>query len=804
MAKVKLNDGQFTVLQENIEKAKQAMTEAIDDIWQVNFENLYQNFVGNGFLDDLYKDAESSYHAIAGASGVGLGAAGAATCAAGAGLMGTSASAVIAAIPVIGSIPVAGWIIAGIICLVLIGIGIAHLVKAGTTPDWKYEARDIFVQLLEQCVGGVEPNYIAQENLQTKLENCKLSLQQILFAIAEFNSQFANLDEAAKEVGLGDKVQYADDGITVKDINTTINIDGTEVSTSVSGAMNAFFTYTSTVTAAEIEAEYLHQKYPDLDIDFAEIVKRANGFMTDTLNSGLYTKEFIDTLLPTYSVSLDDAKNSVTGATGLGLEGLETLLGKSGDLLGDIGLYAGLIGTSFIPLDKDKWPEDLIGDGAKDTNPPDTTGPEDTTPSGTSCGNKGCSSSGCSSRGCGGCGGATPTTPSTPTSPDTTPTTPVSTPDTEPSTEPGNNVEIENIDETKIPEEEYKFEYGMGDNVDYDKLAREAYEFGDGAEEIAKHQQELLEEIEKAYEDGNLDGLRAKLKEYGFSTPEIEAILADKYQCIKTMMYCDKREILAAKARELAAADGIKDYDTKFDDKIDYDKELSGEKPNDLLMLASEDETCVNAYKAMGEAKTAYEKAISDANPYITKANENKKVMEDLKKKYEKEFDSEDTTKWSEAAAKEYNDAIKTYNESAQAAATQIASVEAAKQVYTDARTAFETAENNYYEQIRNDQATQDNTNNVEDPANQNDGNNNNDNSDNQNNENQQVTELHTDNVVFDENGDVVFDMNNGQVQGASLDTSTLNLDSSVSVNDPAADTSKTTLDTSDIDHLIS
>ena len=173
--------------------------------------------------------------------------------------------------------------------------------------------------------------------------------------------------------------------------------------TTVAEAMNAFYTYTATVTAAEIEASYLHEKYPDLDIDFSAIVKNANGFMSDTLSSGLYSKEFIETILPTYDVSVDDAKGSVTGATGLSLDGLEALLGNNKNLLGDIGLYAGLIGTGFLPLGGEgqpDWPEDIRGpkDTTPDTTPSGDTTPE-TQPSKTpgGCTNSGCSSSGCSS-----------------------------------------------------------------------------------------------------------------------------------------------------------------------------------------------------------------------------------------------------------------------------------------------------------------------------------------------------------------------------------------------------------------------
>jgi hypothetical protein len=216
----------------------------------------------------------------------------------------------------------------------------------------------------------------------------------------------------------------------------------------------------------------------------------------------------------------------------------------------------------------------------------------------------------------------------------------------------------------------------------------------------------------------------------------------------------------------------------------------------------------------MSDAKDAYQKAINEANPFIKKINDNKKSMDEIKAKYEKEFDSTDTKKWSEEAAKEYNEAIKTYNASVKEAATSMAAVEAAKNTYTEARTAFETAENNYYEQIRNDHAqqnTDDSTHNIDDGSNggnNNEGNDNN-NGDNNGDNNQKTdeskTDLHTDNIVFNESGDIVFDMNNnGQVQGATLDTGQVNLDAPAGTDTPTGNEDKTSLDTSDLSSLIS
>ena len=53
MAKVKINDGQYSEIQTNIEKALLALEEA-KELWGTNFDNLYHNFVTNGFLDTTF------------------------------------------------------------------------------------------------------------------------------------------------------------------------------------------------------------------------------------------------------------------------------------------------------------------------------------------------------------------------------------------------------------------------------------------------------------------------------------------------------------------------------------------------------------------------------------------------------------------------------------------------------------------------------------------------------------------------------------------------------------------------------
>ena len=43
MAKVKICNSDFEEIETNITNAKDAMTSLMDDVWQVNFENLYYN-----------------------------------------------------------------------------------------------------------------------------------------------------------------------------------------------------------------------------------------------------------------------------------------------------------------------------------------------------------------------------------------------------------------------------------------------------------------------------------------------------------------------------------------------------------------------------------------------------------------------------------------------------------------------------------------------------------------------------------------------------------------------------------------
>ena len=634
MAKVMINNSEFSEIQKHIDLAKQHATEAIEDIWETEFSNLYNNFITNGFLEALYKDAESQFNRLFGTGTLIIGGGGAI-------VSGCAASAVASGVTLAGvaaCIPVAGWIIAAIILGILAIIGIAYLVKSFSSIQFKYDAKNVFEALLTECATCTQTNYLALENVETKIENVRLSLQSVLFKIADFQTKYANLEAAAADAGV--ETQLASDGTTVLGIKTEVTVDGQKIETTTSDAMNAFFTYSDTVMNAEIAGDYLQREY-GYDVNFADIVKNANAFMTNTLKSGLYSHEFVEQILPS-NPSYDDAVAAAQGAANLSAEEIKKLL-ENGTLdpnnPNDAGLFGSLLGTAFLGV---------VGNGDKkdDSKKPDNPVGPDNPGGGTVTGPGG----GYYPSGPGGgypSGGTTTDSEKDPEE------------NEEEESETGTDVELEEIEEIEIPEEEIKPDFG---EVDYDQLARDEYEFGQSVDDIVNHRNELMAEFEKAYETGDLSEIEVSLKKYGFSDAEVEAILDDRFKCYRAMLEGDERTILAEKAVALAAADGITDYQTHWTDKPNYN-DLSSDGPSELLTIRSNDETIRQLKVDLDTAKANYKTIVDETNTMVKEASANKAKVAELKAKFDKEFGA-DESKWSKEAVAEYKEAVKASDDS--------------------------------------------------------------------------------------------------------------------------------------------
>ncbi len=654
MAKVKINETEYETLENHLTTSYELLGEA-SQIWGDNFENLYNNFITNGFLEDLYKDAESQYYRLANAgylcsyviqdagTGMAIG-----------GLIG-----VIIPIPVIDDVvgAVVGAVIGAVVGLIR---GITHCVKNPTEVKWRYDAKNVFEELLLRCVNGEDDNYTALYNNSVKQQHMMLALMNIKSKINEYQKEFADLKAAARNAGV--QLNMASDDTTVLGIKSEVMINGEKIEFDASEAMAAFYTYTTTTMNALVAAELLADEY-GYEPNYLDIVKSANSFMADTIESDLYTHEFITGVLPEYDVSESDAISKAVESLGIDPTDVASVL-KDISGVTNLTIYPAIVGSMLLG---DVGATIKESEEEKDTGGPSgapgTSGPTYVTP------------------------GGIPGTTQKPEQ-DTDPEVDTEPEDEDEDEEVGNEIPIEEIEETELPEEvETEIE------KDYDQMARDAYEFGEGAEAIAEFRSDLSFEVQDLYFSGSFDVLREKLAGYGYSAPEVEAILADPSMTINAVLDGETRLLIAEKAQELAALDGVENFESSYSE-ADYAS--LQENPIEMLQLASMDDSVCQLKENMDIALEEYEAAVEETNTILDTVNDSKANMEEIKQKYEAEF-GEDTTKWSSEAVTEYNESIKEYNKVALDASTKMEELDSLKEKYYEANDAFIKGKENYY-----------------------------------------------------------------------------------------------------------
>lgn len=639
MAYVKINNTELANMATHIQKAFDALDE-VEDIWGNKFAELYADFIDSGFLDSLYEDAESTFYQCL-----------------------RAATAIGAASSVFLLIPVGGWVA----WLVSLLFGVVAYALQGD-PQWLTVSKEAFTQLLRSCKDYQDDNYIRISNLATKFYHMQLSIEKIRNKVDVFQSTANQIGATAEQMGLSTRTGGSDDGILLG-IETEIVVDGQTITVDASEAMSAFYTYAYTVTSTMIAADYLERTY-GYEIDYLGLVANANAFMADTLTSDMYTPEMIQLLLPQFTKDEAGSYAAASAATGLDQSELEAALGDVA-AIGAGPLFAGLIGAGFM--------------GTLKTTP-DTGTPPASSPTG-----GGTQPTGGGTQPTGGGvtptgGGVTPTSGTTPVAP----TDPVGT----------NEVEIDPIVETDVPiDSEIEVELGVLDeegNVDYDQLAMEEYQFGTGAEEIEKYRLGIMEQVEALYASGDFSSLSAQLKEFGYGTAEIATIIASKSMTMTAILDGNTRNILAQKAVEMAKADGVENYASKYTNNPSTSELADDKKPLRTLHVNSDNKELCEMEDALDGLEEEYRTKVDDANKLLDEAETAKKVVDEIKAKYEKEYGT-DTSKWTEEAAKEYDEAIGKYNTSAEAANKAIEEANTAKDSYQKSRTEFEKACEDYY-----------------------------------------------------------------------------------------------------------
>lgn len=660
MATVKFNEKNFSEVEDYVSKALTAATEA-KEIWGEHFDDLYYAFIDSGFLESLYKDAESQYYNLANLGYL---------------VTYTAGDAAIGA--TIGSfVPGVGTAIGGIIGAV-IGFfrGIYRALKNPSETKWSYDSKIVFEELLRRCDLGNEDNYIQATNVETMMQNVTASLYEFRNLINEFQTNYADFTDSATEAKVT-VTTAGEDGMTVTGIESTVNIGGETITANASDLLNSFVTYNETVMNSRIEAQILSEKY-GLDIDYYALVKGANTMVASQIKNHLYSHEFVNYLMDNKNYSSSNA----SGATRNLLNGYLNDEQFTGALSGALAVGGGLLGLQA-----------LVGAINKPAPSSGGTTPGGTTPGGTNPGgtNPGGTNPGGTNPGGTNPGGTNPGN-TDPGEKDPGKNDPGEKDPGEKDPEekkPVNEIKIPEIVENKLPEEIesiYK--------VDYDKLAREIFEFEGDYNKIMQDRADLITKVETQFDNGDFEPLRESLTKFGYSSAEVEVILGSKFLTSKAMLEGTQNAMLAQSATELAKADGVEDFASKYSDRPNFD-DLSLTDPSENLTLKSDSKKVTDAYGKMKESREEYTSKVKEANEALVDVNESKKTMEELKAKYEKEY-GEDTTEWPEDAAKEYSEAIEKYNESVENANAKVEELEDAQKAYEESNKAFEDAQKDY------------------------------------------------------------------------------------------------------------
>ena len=143
-------------------------------------------------------------------------------------------------------------------------------------------------------------------------------------------------------------------------------------------------------------------------------------------------------------------------------------------------------------------------------------------------------------------------------------------------------------------------------------------------------------------------------------------------------------------ANKLAAAQGIQNFDTMYDNglnRMQLENGLSASK-----LMAEVDDDVVEARTNVQNARTKYNSSVKKANDSIDEANKKKEEMEELRKKIVKKS-GEDTSKWDDDDIEAYNKAIEEYNEANKAANAAHKEALANKELLDDAESTLAKVE---------------------------------------------------------------------------------------------------------------
>ena len=206
------------------------------------------------------------------------------------------------------------------------------------------------------------------------------------------------------------------------------------------------------------------------------------------------------------------------------------------------------------------------------------------------------------------------------------------------------------------------------------------------------------------YENGDFDIIRKRLTEFGYSEPEIDSILRSQEYVTMAFIEGDRRDALTEIANRLADEDGIKDFDTSYDDGQEYSDLVNGTNST-LLVNMSQDKDIIKMREGFQDTEEKYKASLLEANESVSKAQEAKKVLDEVQKKL-----GSDTKDWTVEDAENYNKIVREYNEVLKDANQKVALSNEAKEKYIKAKDSYIKAKKDFLEEIRKNKLNENKT----------------------------------------------------------------------------------------------
>ena len=268
------------------------------------------------------------------------------------------------------------------------------------------------------------------------------------------------------------------------------------------------------------------------------------------------------------------------------------------------------------------------------------------------------------------------------------------------------SVKVETLVETLpsievITNEEIPETIQFDDEIDYDEMAIEEFEALD-FDEVTERTNQVIEEALTLFESEDKTALKEKLASFGYSEPEINEMIDNREYVVTAIIEGDRRQQLGEIANRLADQDGIKDFDTSYDDGQQYE-DLTDGTSSEFIIDMGNDPTVSEKRTIYWKDRNTYQEKLQEANDSINAARVAKSELNSIQREI-----GSDQSKWTTEQAIRYNSAVTKYNAAVYESNKKVDIVKNAKETYNTSKNDYMSSKENYLKMVRGEKKEDD------------------------------------------------------------------------------------------------